>query len=95
MKLCQYATPDGGPGYNCSKFKFNCSPGVCAHCASNDGVDFPPKSTGLGDVVARLANPIARIIDSALGTDLVNCGGCAHRKDALNNMVPDIKRPLK
>lgn len=46
------------------------------------------KYRGLGDAVATVAKPIARLIDDALGTDLQNCGGCAERQDFLNKAVP-------
>lgn len=50
---------------------------------------------GLGDVVASLANPIAKVINKALGTnigsDKPGCG-CKKRKEALNKLVPDIKK---
>lgn len=53
-----------------------------------DDFDFekePPE--GLGDKFAKyFAQPIARAIDAALGTDLQNCGGCAERKEALNQL---------
>lgn len=43
---------------------------------------------GLGDQVARVAKPVARMIDSAIGTDLQNCQGCADRQAALNRLFP-------
>lgn len=43
---------------------------------------------GLGDVVARLAQPIARGVDALAGTKLANCGGCARRQAALNDAFP-------
>ena len=44
--------------------------------------------SGLGDMVHKIAQPIARTIDGALGTDLQNCGGCKNRRAALNRMFP-------
>jgi hypothetical protein len=44
--------------------------------------------SGLGDVVAKIAKPIARIIDKVAGTKLKTCGGCAQRQRALNKMFP-------
>lgn len=35
---------------------------------------------GAGDLVAIPAKPIARGIDALIGTNLVNCGGCAKRQ---------------
>lgn len=39
-----------------------------------------------GDKVASIASPIARIIDSVLGTDLVNCASCKERQNKLNKL---------
>jgi hypothetical protein len=47
---------------------------------------------GLGDVVAIVAQPIARVIDSVTGTNIRKCGGCKDRQAALNRAVP-FKRP--
>ena len=38
----------------------------------------------LGDAVATFAQPIARGIDAAFGTDLQNCSGCGIRQARLN-----------
>lgn len=54
----------------------------------------PRKPRGLGDAVALVAEPIARLSDAVLGTKLVGCGGCAQRRAALNALVPDITKPL-
>jgi hypothetical protein len=43
---------------------------------------------GLGDRVAGVFKPIAGAIDSVLGTDLVNCGDCGQRQEALNHAFP-------
>jgi hypothetical protein len=47
-------------------------------------------SFGLGDAVAALASPVAAASDSMFGTSLSSCGGCAKRREALNQMVPSI-----
>ena len=39
---------------------------------------------GLGDLVAKVAQPVAVALDSLLGTNLKNCGSCADRRAALN-----------
>jgi hypothetical protein len=44
--------------------------------------------TGLGDMVAAIAQPIARAIDRVAGTKIRNCGGCKKRREALNKMFP-------
>jgi hypothetical protein len=43
---------------------------------------------GYGDKLAQLLKPAAKIIDSLLGTDLVNCAGCAERQADLNERFP-------
>jgi hypothetical protein len=43
---------------------------------------------GLGDMIHSVAQPIARAIDSTLGTDIQNCGGCKKRREMLNEMFP-------
>lgn len=50
---------------------------------------------GLGDVVEKLAKPIARLIDRVAGTRLATCGACARRRKLLNRLVPDVRRPLQ
>jgi hypothetical protein len=51
----------------------------------------PPKPPrGLGDLVATVANPIARALDATLGTHLVGCQPCAQRRAALNRLVPKL-----
>ena len=49
------------------------------------------KQFGLGDAVAKIAQPIAKTIDSIAGTDIQNCGGCKKRQEKLNNIIPNIK----
>ncbi len=44
------------------------------------------KRRGLGDLVAAVAQPIARAIDAAAGTKLAECGGCKKRREALNRI---------
>jgi len=48
----------------------------------------------LGDAVATFAQPIARGIDSVLGTDLEHCAGCKGRQQRLNQMSDEIFRLL-
>jgi hypothetical protein len=43
-----------------------------------------PRLRGLGDVVALVAQPVARVIDRFAGTGIEHCGGCAKRRAALN-----------
>lgn len=46
------------------------------------------KYRGLGDVVERVAKPVARLIDRVAGTDIEHCTGCAARREMLNRAVP-------
>ena len=48
----------------------------------------PAKLSGLGDLVALVAKPIAKAMDATLGTSLRDCGGCAARQQRLNQAVP-------
>jgi len=47
-----------------------------------------PVVRGAGDVVARVAEPIASLIDRAIKTNLSNCAGCKKRQEALNKLIP-------
>lgn len=46
----------------------------------------PPR--GAGDVVAAVAQPIARAIDRVAGTNIAGCGGCKKRQESLNKALP-------
>lgn len=52
----------------------------------------PP--VGLGDVVAKVAQPIAGLVDKVTGSKLSGCGGCGQRREALNRLVPDVQNPF-
>ena len=61
----------------------------------------PQGLRGLGDAVALVAQPVAKVIDSLtsrlpakLRTKVAQCGGCQRRKEALNRAVPFTK-PLQ
>lgn len=44
---------------------------------------------GLGDMVHKIAQPIAQVIDKVVGTHISQgCGGCRKRQEALNKAVP-------
>jgi hypothetical protein len=68
----------------------------CASCEhgkwgqyETTGCDDPNrKIEGLGDIVASVAQPIARGIDAVLGTNIQNCGGCKKRQQTLNEKFP-------
>lgn len=53
----------------------------------------PTTSKGLGDVVHKIAQPIARVIDRMAGTRIQTCGGCAQRRAALNQAFPFSTKP--
>ena len=40
----------------------------------------------LGDKVHAVAQPIAKVIDKTLGTNIQGCGACAKRREKLNNI---------
>ena len=42
---------------------------------------------GLGDVIHRIAQPIAGMIDGVLGTNVRGCWSCAGRREALNEAL--------
>jgi len=46
------------------------------------------KIEGLGDVVHRIAQPIAKGIDRVLKTNIQECGGCEKRRESLNKKFP-------
>lgn len=56
-------------------------------------VPSPPRLTGLGDAIARIAKPIARALDRVAGTNLENCKPCAKRQAKLNQAFPFPKPP--
>lgn len=43
---------------------------------------------GVGDIVHKVAQPIAKVIDKVIKTDIQHCGGCAKRRAALNKAFP-------
>jgi hypothetical protein len=45
---------------------------------------------GLGDLVEKVAQPIAKAIDRVFKTNVQGCGGCRRRKAALNRLVPEL-----
>lgn len=45
------------------------------------------KSVGLGDVIASVAQPIAKAVDFVAKTNLANCAPCAKRKQGGNETV--------
>jgi len=51
-----------------------------------------PTTLGLGDLVERVAQPIAKIIDKVAKTKIKECGGCKKRKEYLNKINLNIKK---
>lgn len=43
---------------------------------------------GAGDVVHAVVQPVARSIDSVVGTNFQGCNKCSERKDSLNLKFP-------
>jgi hypothetical protein len=46
------------------------------------------KYPGLGDIVAAVAQPVAKVIDRVAHTNLANCAGCKRRQEWLNSLDP-------
>ena len=46
------------------------------------------KVQGVGDLIHKVANPVAKVIDFVAGTNVQGCGGCAKRRENLNKMMP-------
>lgn len=51
----------------------------------------PKKPVALGDAVKSVAQPVARVIDRVLMTDLSNCKTCEERRQKLNEKYPDLR----
>lgn len=63
---------------------------------------FNPPRLGLGDLVYRVADPIARLIDRStallpkpLHTHVAGCSACSHRRRWLNTLAPDLLAPIR
>lgn len=56
-------------------------------CKNNPEEYCTDKARGLGDLVHSIAQPIARVIDQNLGTNIKGCWSCASRRKALNKAV--------
>lgn len=48
---------------------------------------------GLGDAVAKVAQPIAGAIDKVFKTNVKGCSACAKRRDMLNQLLPFNYKP--
>jgi len=46
------------------------------------------KYRGAGDLVARIAEPVAKVSDAVFKTNLKGCSSCQKRRDRLNQMIP-------
>ena len=69
------------------------SHGTCSLCIANGQNNENSKIQGLGDIVHKVARPIAKAIDRTLGTDIENCGGCKERRKKLNAIFPINSTP--
>jgi hypothetical protein len=47
------------------------------------------KGVKLGDKVHSVAQPIAKVIDRVIGTEIEKCGACAKRREKLNNLFEE------
>lgn len=43
---------------------------------------------GAGDLVAKLAQPIAKRLDKIFKTNIAGCGNCKKRQEKLNSIIP-------
>lgn len=50
---------------------------------------------GLGDAVAVVAQPIARMVDKLTGSKLATCTPCSLRHSFLNRLVPEVRQPFR
>jgi len=48
----------------------------------------PQNPKGLGDVIHHYAQPVAKVIDRVVGTNVQSCGGCRRRREVLNQAIP-------
>lgn len=48
----------------------------------------PERMKGMGDLVAKVAQPIAKGLDRIFGTNIQGCGGCKKRQEKLNELIP-------
>jgi len=53
-----------------------------------DSPDWREPIAGVGDIVHKVAQPIARVIDRVVKTNIQGCGGCKKRREALNKAFP-------
>lgn len=66
-------------------------PTLPRHALPQEAIVPEPMQTpvqGLGDIVERIAKPIARTIDKVAGTDIEHCSACARRRALLNEKFP-------
>ena len=49
---------------------------------------YRPEMRGMGDLVEKIARPIAHGLDRVLGTHITGCSGCSKRQDVLNKLIP-------
>ena len=46
------------------------------------------KPRGLGDIVASVAQPVAKRLDAVFHTKIADCDGCKARREKLNKKFP-------
>ena len=59
---------------------------IIDHATTGECPKLPAKGPGLGDMVAAIAQPVAKVIDAAIGTDIAHCSECKNRRERLNQL---------
>lgn len=59
--------------------------------ATSETYPAKPRVFGLGDVVAAVAEPIAKASDAVFKTKLKGCSACRKRREMLNTLMPFYK----
>lgn len=54
-----------------------------------------PRGFGLGDAVALIAQPVAKVVDKLAGSKIATCSPCSQRRQRLNSLVPDLSHPFR
>lgn len=91
---CEYRNNNSHPVCKLGMYNGMPSVGICRRC-----IDFGQNNeeyanlvknntSGIGDIVHKIANPIAKTIDGVFGTNIQKCGGCKNRREKLNKMFP-------
>lgn len=71
------------PGLTSTGDKKQIGEKYCAKCKKHSN-----RINGVGDIIAKVTQPIAKVIDKVAGTKLENCKDCKKRQNTLNNILP-------